>query len=117
VLHQLELSLDTATRHAIMSEARRHTDMRPLEALTTLGAFIVRSTGRAFAGDAVGLLADASLALLDRPSEPSHRVDRLDAAEARADEVILARRKVIRALHHRVGVLEALFPSSVLGDR
>ncbi|MEU4745392.1 hypothetical protein AB0G02_33700 [Actinosynnema sp. NPDC023658] len=26
-------------------------------------------------------------------------------------------RRVIRALHHRIGVLEALFPSSVLGDR
>lgn len=117
VLHQLELSLDTATRHAIMNEARRHTDMRPLEALTTLGAFIMRTTGRTLAGDAFGLLADAGLALMDRPAEPTHRVARLSAAEARADAVILARRKVIRALHHRVGVLEALFPSSVLGGR
>jgi hypothetical protein len=117
VLHQLELSLDAATRHAIMNEARRHTDMRPLEALTTLGAFIVRSTGRTLGGDAFGLLADAGLALMDRSPEADHRVARLSAAQSRADAVILARRKVIRALHHRVGVLEASYPSSVLGGR
>lgn len=117
VLHQIELSLDAGTRQAIMREARRHTDVGPLEALTTLATFIVRVTGRTLASGAVGLLADAGLALLlDQPQRPDHRVGRLAAAETRADQIILARRKVIRALHHRVGVLEARYPSSVLGD-
>jgi hypothetical protein len=120
VLHQIELSLDASTRQAIMTEARRHTDVGPLEALATLGTFIVRTTGRTLGADAVGLLAEAGLALLDRSPRPDHRAgqraDRLATAETRADQIILARRKVIRALHHRVGVLEARFPSSVLGD-
>ncbi|HEY3748613.1 MAG TPA: hypothetical protein VGL80_05410 [Pseudonocardiaceae bacterium] len=121
VLLQLELSLDRATRATIMAEARKRAGMRPAEAAATLGAVVAQVAGRTLAAvvgpAAIGLFVEAGMSLLmdlrDR-RDPQQGSAALDAADTRVDEFIMARRKVIRALHDQVSRLEATLPSSRL---
>ncbi|SDX97156.1 hypothetical protein SAMN05421504_10486 [Amycolatopsis xylanica] len=65
-----------------------------------------------------GLLADSGLALfLDSHFDDGGRkATALNDADRRADEQILARRRVVSELQQQVAVLEAKLPSSRLGD-
>lgn len=119
ILRQVELSLDRETREAIMTEARRRTKMGPAEALQTLGEFVAARAGKMLLSTAGGgLLADSGLALfLDSHFDDGGRkATTLNEADRRADEHILARRRVVSELQQQVAVLEAKLPSSRLGD-
>lgn len=118
VLMQLEMSLDRATREAIIDAARRRT--RPVEALTAAGTSILHATGQSLAimgAGGIGLLASSWLGLyLDanrRPSPAAFAGDhRLSEADRAAQRAILARRKVIDDLQRQVVLLESRLPSS-----
>lgn len=120
VLMQVELSLDLATREVIMAEAQRRTQLRPVDALATLGAFVMQTTGKALAGTAgsggLGVLASSWLGLyLDTQGEPSGRGTAYRAvseADRISERAIVARRKVIADLRRQVNLLEARLPSS-----
>ncbi|MFD8491721.1 hypothetical protein [Amycolatopsis sp. NPDC059657] len=119
ILRQVELSLDRETREAIMTEARRRTKMGPAEALQTLAEFVATRAGKMLLSTAGGgLLADSGLALfLDSHFDDGGRkATALNEADRRADEHILARRRVVSELQQQVAVLEAKLPSSRLGD-
>ncbi|XVS68046.1 TRAFAC clade GTPase domain-containing protein [Actinosynnema sp. CA-299493] len=118
VLLRVELSLDTATRRAIMAEAQRRTAMGPAEALRTLGAFLAQRVGKALVSSIDGgMISGAALALfLESRTEPQPGVDRRGAAlgdaDRRAEGFVQARRRVVMALQHQVAVLEARLPAS-----
>jgi hypothetical protein len=120
VLMQAELALDAATRQALVAHAREQARMRPAEALSTLGTFLLHRTGRTLATGGLGLLVGSWLApFLDAAGGPaplpgSDRRGALDEADRHAQQAILARRAVIRSLQHQTSVLEARLPSSRL---
>lgn len=119
IMRQIELSLDRETREAIMTEARRRTKMGPAEALQTLAEFVAARAGKMLVSTAGGgLLADSGLALfLDSHfDDGGGKAAALNDADRRADQHILARRRVVSELRHQVAVLEAKLPSSRLGD-
>ncbi|TWP50767.1 hypothetical protein FKR81_19385 [Lentzea tibetensis] len=123
ILHQVELSLDAHTRQVIMAEAQRRTKMGPAEALRTLSVFVAERAGRILAGAVGGgLITHAGLTLLletRTPPGPEHaqRLAALSEADRRAEEFILARRRVVASLQHQVAMLETRLPASRLrGD-
>lgn len=120
ILHQVELSLDLATRQAVLAEAQRRTRMGPAEALRSLGAFLAERAGRALVSAVGGgLVGEAGLALfLDAHAQPdpghARRLEALSDADRRAQEIIQARRRVVHAFQNQVAVLEAKLPASRL---
>ncbi|HEX6352860.1 hypothetical protein [Actinophytocola sp.] len=120
VLMQTELALDAATRQALVAQARRQARMRPSDALNALGTFVLHRTGRTLATGGLGLLVGSWLApFVDATGGPaplpgSDRGARLDEADRRAQQAILARRAVISSLRHQTSVLEARLPASRL---
>ena len=120
VLRQVELSVDRATREAIMAEATRKVRLGPLAALRVLSEYAATSAGRALvAAMGGGFIGDAALGLyLDSrvtPDQQSSRVAVLTEADQRAEALVWARRRVVRELEHHVSMLEATLPSSRLG--
>jgi hypothetical protein len=119
ILRQVELSLDRSTREAIMAEAHRRVRMGPLAALQALTEYAATGAGRALlAAMGGGFVADSALGLyLDSRVSPDHqrRVAAVTVADQRAEALVWARRRVVRDLENRVGMLEAALPSSRLG--
>ncbi|HEY2063061.1 MAG TPA: hypothetical protein VGH57_32130, partial [Amycolatopsis sp.] len=70
-----------------------------------------------------GVIAESGLSLLldtlgprgYDPAEHSARLARLGEADRRAEEFVLARRRVVAELQRQVAVLEAKLPDSRLG--
>jgi hypothetical protein len=121
ILQQVELSLDLTTRQTLLAEAHRRTRMGPAEALRTLGAFVAERAGRVLLSSAGGVVGDAGLTLFiesHTPPNPAHqrRLAALGEADRRAEDFILARRRVVRSLQHQVAMLEARLPASRLGN-
>jgi hypothetical protein len=114
VIMQAELALDAATRQAFAAQAA---DLRPLDALTALGTFLLRAAGRSLAIGGVSLLLGSWLApFVEVPGDGNRsRGQRpLTEAEQRAQRTILARRDMIRSLQHQTSVLETRLPASRL---
>jgi hypothetical protein len=119
VLRQVELSLDLATRQAILAEAQRRMRLGPREALQSLAAFVAERAGRVLlSAVGGGLLTESGVALLlDARSDPADhraRLATLSAADRRAEEFIQARRRVIHSLQDQVARLESTLPASRL---
>jgi hypothetical protein len=119
ILRQVELSLDHATRQAIMAETQRRLRMGPREAVRSLSTFVAERAGRALmAALGGGVLGDAGMALfLDSRTQPvdhTTRLAKLSEADRRAEEFVQARRRVMYALEHQVNMLEATLPASRL---
>jgi len=119
ILRQIELSLDHATRQAIMAETQRRMRMGPREAVRSLTAFVAERAGRALlAALGGGVLGDVGMALfLDSRTPPVDHTARLAAlseADRRAEEFVQARRRVMHTLEHQVTKLEASLPASRL---
>lgn len=119
ILRQIELSLDHATRQAIMAETQRRMRMGPREAVRSLSTFVAERAGRALlAALGGGVLGDAGMALfLDSRTQPVDHTARLAAlsdADRRAEEFVQARRRVMYTLEHQVSKLEAGLPASRL---
>jgi hypothetical protein len=120
ILRQVELSLDRATREAIVAEAHRRTRMGPLEALQALSLFAAQTASRVLVSAVgAGIPGDAALTLfMDTQSLPGYdrdaRIAQLDEADRRAERFVQARRRVVRELQNQVYVLEAKLPSSRL---
>ena len=90
VLRQVELSVDRATREAIMAEANRKVRLGPLAALQVLSEYAATSAGRALvAAMGGGFIGDAALGLcLDSrvtPDQQSSRVAVLTEADPGPD--------------------------------
>lgn len=121
ILHQIELSLDRATREAVLAEAHRRLRMGPGEALRSLGSFLTEKAGRVLLTTVGGgLLGDAGMALfLDSrvdTREGMAQAAQLSAADRRAEQFVQARRRVVYELQRQVTMLEARLPSSRLGS-
>jgi hypothetical protein len=119
ILRQVELSLDHATRQAIMAETQRRMRMGPREAVRSLSTFVAERAGRALlAAMGGGVLGDAGLALfLDSRTQPvdhTARLTKLTEADRKAEEFVQARRRVMFSLEHQVNMLEATLPASRL---
>lgn len=119
ILRQIELSLDHATRQAIMAETQSRMRMGPREAVRSLSSFVAARAGRALlAALGGGVLGDVGMALfLDSRTQPVDHTARLAAlseADRRAEEFVQARRRVMYTLEQQVSRLEASLPSSRL---
>jgi hypothetical protein len=120
ILRQTELSLDRATREALLSAAQRRMRMGTAEAVQTLAIYVASKAGRVLVSAlGAGMLAESGLALLldsrTDPAEAATRSARLSEADRRAEEYVQARRAVVAELQRQVAVLEAKLPSSRLG--
>lgn len=120
VLVQAELAIDAATRQALVAQARRQTTLRPRDAMNALGALVLQIAGNSLATGGINLLVGSWLAPFlgthgdAGPLPGSERRAALTAADRRAQQAILARREVIRALQHQTSVLETRLPASRL---
>jgi hypothetical protein len=121
VLQQIENSLDQATRAAVIEEAQRRVRMGPAEAVLSLSSFLAERAGRALLSAAgAGLLVDGMSMFVDSYApqgfDASKRLAALDEADRWAEELVRARRRVVRQLQFSVGVLEARLPASRIGS-
>lgn len=122
VLQQVDLSLDQATRAAVVTEAQRRVRLGPAEAIRSLGVFVATQAGQTVLS-AVGagwLTAGVSL-FVDSYAPPpafdtAQRLAALSEADRWAEEFIQTRRRVIQHLRSQVGLLEARLPASRMGD-
>ncbi|TDP89908.1 hypothetical protein EV186_11134 [Labedaea rhizosphaerae] len=120
ILRQVEASLDQATRERILAEAQRRMSMGPREAVRSLSKFLAERAGRALAAAmGGGVLGEVGMALfLDSRAQPdtgyATAMANLSAADRRAEEVVRARRQVMRELEHQVVRLETALPASRL---
>ncbi|MBP2325710.1 hypothetical protein JOF56_006095 [Kibdelosporangium banguiense] len=120
VLNQVELSLDYATRQAIMTEMHRQTRMSPAEAVRSLSAFLADKAARVLASSiGGGLIGEAGVALfMDARARPDthyqRRMAALSEADRQAEEIVQARRRVVQAMQAQVTMLEAKLPASRL---
>lgn len=122
VLRQVELALDRETRAAVMAEAQRRSRMAPAEALYSLSRFVAAQAGHAVLSVVgAGWLGDAGMSLfVDSYAGPSYenaqRMAALSAADRRAEELVLTRRRVVEHLQQQVSNLEARLPASRMGS-
>jgi hypothetical protein len=116
VLQQVDMSLDQATRAAVVAEAQRRLRMGPAEALRSLSVFVAQLAGRtalSFAG--AGWLVDGMSLLMDSypaTGNTDQRRAALSEADEWAEEFVRTRRRVIQQLQSQVGMLEARLPAS-----